>query len=59
MIRRESTLGSASSTVPGNKARLGANAILSVSLAAARAAAAARGIWLYEHLADLAGPPRR
>ena len=41
----------------GNKARLGANAILSVSLAAARAAAAARGIWLYEHLADLAGRP--
>ena len=41
----------------GNKARLGANAILPVSLAAARAAAAARGIWLYEHLADLAGRP--
>ena len=40
-----------------NKARLGANAILAVSLAAARAAAAARGQWLYEHLAALAGHP--
>lgn len=40
-----------------NKARLGANAVLAVSLAAARAAAAARGIWLYEHLTDLAGRP--
>ena len=40
-----------------NKARLGANAILAVSLAAARAAAAARGQWLYEHLAALAGSP--
>ncbi len=37
------------------KERLGANAILAVSLAAARAAAAARGLWLYEHLAALAG----
>ena len=43
-----------------NKSRLGANAILAVSLATARAAAAARGQWLYEHLAGLAGhrPPR-
>ena len=43
-----------------NKSRLGANAILAVSLAAARAAAAARGQWLHEHLAALAGhpPPR-
>ena len=40
-----------------NKARLGANAILAVSLAAARAAAAARGQWLHEHLAALAGQP--
>ena len=40
-----------------NKARLGANAILAVSLATARAAAAARGQWLYEHLAALAGRP--
>lgn len=34
-----------------NKARLGANAILAVSLAAARAAAAERGLPLYRHLA--------
>ena len=33
-----------------NKSRLGANAILGVSMAAARASAAARGIPLYRHL---------
>jgi len=38
-----------------NKSRLGANAILSVSLAAARAAAAAKGVPLYRHIADLFG----
>jgi enolase len=38
-----------------NKARLGANAILAVSLAAAKAAAAARGVPLYAHIADLNG----
>lgn len=38
-----------------NKARLGANAILAVSLAAARAAAAAAGKPLYEHLAEHSG----
>src|SRR5262245_12228548 len=37
-----------------NKANLGANAILAVSLAAARAAALASGVPLYRHLADLA-----
>ena len=37
------------------KSRLGANAILGVSLAAAHAAAAARGEPLYRHLARLAG----
>ncbi|MCP3732607.1 phosphopyruvate hydratase [Sphingomonas sp. MG17] len=35
--------------------RLGANAVLAVSMATARAAAAHRSIPLYEHLADLAG----
>ena len=40
-----------------NKSRLGANAILAASLATARAAAAARGQWLYEHLASIAGDP--
>ena len=34
---------------------LGANAILGVSLAVAKAAAAEKGISLYRHLADLAG----
>lgn len=38
-----------------NKANLGANAILAVSLAAAKAAATAAGKPLYEHIADLNG----
>lgn len=38
-----------------NKAKLGANAILAVSLAAAKAAASAKGIELYEHIAELNG----
>lgn len=38
-----------------NKGRLGANAILGVSLAAAHAASASRGVPLYRHLADLFG----
>jgi enolase len=37
------------------KSRLGANALLGVSMAAARAAAAARGRPLYAHLAELSG----
>ena len=37
------------------KSRLGANAILGVSLAAAHAAAASRGLPLYRYLAELAG----
>mgnify|MGYP003303854694 FL=1 len=39
-----------------NKGRLGANAILGVSLAAARAAACARRLELHQHLAELFGP---
>ena len=38
-----------------NKARLGANAILAVSLAVAKAAAAGMGLPLYRHLARLCG----
>lgn len=38
-----------------NKAELGANAILAVSLAVAKAAAEAKGIPLYAHIADLNG----
>ncbi|MCY3689687.1 MAG: phosphopyruvate hydratase [Gammaproteobacteria bacterium] len=38
-----------------NKSRLGANAILAVSLAAARAAASSRGTSLFRHIAGLAG----
>lgn len=42
-----------------NKGKLGANAILGVSIAVAEAAAAEKGIPLYQHLAELAGikPP--
>jgi len=38
-----------------NKSKLGANAILGVSMAATKAAAAAKGVPLYRHIADLAG----
>ncbi|MBY4675661.1 phosphopyruvate hydratase [Marinobacterium arenosum] len=38
-----------------NKANLGANAILAVSLAAAKAAAAEKGLPLYAHIAELNG----
>ncbi|HKY62676.1 MAG TPA: phosphopyruvate hydratase [bacterium] len=38
-----------------NKGRLGANAILAASMAICRAAAAAKGLWLYEHIGELFG----
>jgi enolase len=38
-----------------NKAKLGANAILGVSMAVAKAGAESKGVPLYRHLADLAG----
>ena len=40
-----------------NKGKLGANAILAVSLAAAKAVAADKGIPLYQHIAELNGTP--
>ncbi|OCH88769.1 enolase [Obba rivulosa] len=40
------------------KAKLGANAILGVSMAVAMAGAAEKGVPLYQHLAELAGGPR-
>jgi enolase 1/2/3 len=40
-----------------NKAKLGANAILAVSLAAAKAAAQEKGIELYQHIAEINGTP--
>ncbi|AJQ94693.1 phosphopyruvate hydratase [Gynuella sunshinyii] len=40
-----------------NKSKFGANAILAVSLANAKAAAQAKGVALYEHIADLNGTP--
>lgn len=42
-----------------NKSTLGANALLAVSLAAAHAAAKARGIVLYSHINDIAGNPSK
>lgn len=41
-----------------NKARLGANATLAVSLAVAKAAADSRGLELYQYINQLAGVPR-
>ncbi len=40
-----------------NKSNLGANAILAVSLAAAKAAAAEKGVPLYAHIAEVNGTP--
>ncbi|MFC3031876.1 phosphopyruvate hydratase [Pseudoalteromonas fenneropenaei] len=40
-----------------NKEKLGANAILAVSLANAKAAAQHKGVALYEHIADINGTP--
>ncbi|OZG72465.1 phosphopyruvate hydratase [Hahella sp. CCB-MM4] len=40
-----------------NKSKLGANAILAVSLAAAKAAAADKGVPLYAHIAEINGTP--
>ena len=42
-----------------NKSKFGANAILAVSLANAKAAAAAKGMPLYAHIAELNGTPFR
>ena len=47
--------GTTNDTMGWCKQKIGANAILAVSLATARAGAAARGVPLYHHLADLAG----
>lgn len=41
-----------------NKGKLGANAILAVSMAVCKAAAAQKGVPLYQHIADLAGNKR-
>ncbi len=41
-----------------NKANLGANAVLAVSLAAAKAAATEKGMPLYQHIAELNGTPK-
>ena len=40
-----------------SKSKLGANAILGVSMAVCKAGAAAKGMPLYKHIAELAGNP--
>ena len=40
-----------------NKEALGANAVLGISMAASKAGAAAKGVPLWQHYADLAGNP--
>lgn len=42
-----------------NKEKLGANAILAVSLAVAKAAAASKQVALFEHIADINGTPKQ
>lgn len=42
-----------------NKSKFGANAILAVSLANAKAAAASKGMPLYQHIAEINGTPNR
>jgi len=41
-----------------NKGKLGANAILAVSMAVCKAGAAEKGVPLWQHIADLAGNPK-
>lgn len=41
-----------------NKAKLGANAILAVSIAVCKAGAGEKGVPLWQHIADLAGNPK-
>ncbi|XP_025083091.1 enolase-like [Pomacea canaliculata] len=41
-----------------NKGKMGANAILAISMAACKAGAAQKGVPLYQHIADLAGNKR-
>jgi enolase len=56
-VREQQALDAKMNELDGtpNKSKLGANAILGVSMAAAKAAAAGKGIPLYKHFADLAG----
>jgi enolase len=56
-VREQQALDDKMNAVDGtpNKSKLGANAILGVSMAAAKAAAAGKGIPLYKHFAELAG----
>lgn len=56
-VRDQKALDEAMLALDGtpNKTNLGANAILGVSLAAAKAGAAAKNIPLFQHFADLAG----
>ena len=58
-VTRQAELDQAMIDLDGteNKAKLGANAVLAVSLAAAKAAATEKGMPLYQHIAELNGTP--
>ncbi|ORY00029.1 Enolase, C-terminal TIM barrel domain-domain-containing protein [Clohesyomyces aquaticus] len=56
-VKNQSEVDAFLNTLDGteNKTKLGANAILGVSMAVAKAAAAEKGVPLYAHISDLAG----
>jgi len=56
-VREQAALDQKMMDIDGtpNKSSLGANAILGISMAAAKAAAAGKGVPLYKHIAELAG----
>ena len=59
-VLEQATIDEAMNAIDGtdNKGKLGANAVLGVSLAVAKAGAEAKGVPLYRHFADLAGNDR-
>jgi len=56
-VREQAALDKKMMEIDGtpNKSSLGANAILGISMAAAKAAASGKGVPLYKHIAELAG----
>uniref|UniRef100_A0A7S4JED6 phosphopyruvate hydratase n=1 Tax=Prymnesium polylepis TaxID=72548 RepID=A0A7S4JED6_9EUKA len=58
-VRKQKEIDDKMKEVDGtpNKSKLGANAILGVSMAVCKAGAASKGIPLYKHIAELAGNP--
>ncbi len=60
-VTRQTQLDKAMIDLDGteNKSKLGANAVLAVSLAASKAAATEKGMPLYQHIAEINGTPER